>query len=129
MQRFTAILFLFLVSSPVLIKTGILGWYFWNKAAIVAKYCINKARPDLHCDGKCYLAAKLKKADHSDEKLPASPTPAKEDKRLEFAPVFVLDHHALYLRRPAENGTVKAGFPDARIPAQLFSPPVFKPPA
>lgn len=129
MQRLTAFLLLFLVSSPLLIKTGMLSWYFWNKAAIVAKYCINKKRPDLHCDGKCYLAAKLKKADNSDEKLPGPPTPAKEDKRLEFAPVFVLDHQALHFRRPVENGAAKAGFPDARIPAQLFSPPVFKPPA
>jgi len=36
------------------------AWFFANRAAIAAKYCENKARPQLHCDGKCFLAKKLK---------------------------------------------------------------------
>lgn len=35
----------------------------------IAKYvCENRNRPELHCDGKCYLAKKLKAARDSEEK-------------------------------------------------------------
>jgi hypothetical protein len=38
-------------------------WFFANRAAIAAKYCENKQRPQLHCDGKCFLAKKLQALD------------------------------------------------------------------
>jgi len=37
--------------------------YELNKADITARYCENKNRPELHCNGQCYLAKQLKKAD------------------------------------------------------------------
>jgi hypothetical protein len=42
-----------------------------NRAAITAKYCVNKARPRLHCDGKCYLAKQLRQAENGPAKAPA----------------------------------------------------------
>jgi hypothetical protein len=42
-----------------------------NQAAITAKYCVNKARPRLHCDGKCYLARQLHRAENGHPKAPA----------------------------------------------------------
>jgi hypothetical protein len=42
-----------------------------NQAAITAKYCVNKARPRLHCDGKCYLARQLRRAENGHPKAPA----------------------------------------------------------
>ncbi len=32
--------------------------YQWNRAAYVAQ-CVNKNKPGLHCDGKCYLKKKM----------------------------------------------------------------------
>ena len=43
-----------------------------NQAALAAKYCVNKARPRLHCDGKCYLARQLRRAENGPAKAPAS---------------------------------------------------------
>jgi hypothetical protein len=37
--------------------------YELNKAEITARYCENKNRPELHCNGQCYLAKQLQKAD------------------------------------------------------------------
>ncbi|MCJ8210967.1 hypothetical protein MUY27_14710 [Mucilaginibacter sp. RS28] len=34
----------------------------YNQKYIAAKFCINKNRPWLHCNGKCYLMKKLKQA-------------------------------------------------------------------
>ena len=41
-----------------------------NQAAITQKYCVNKARPRLHCDGKCYLARQLRRAENGPAKAP-----------------------------------------------------------
>ena len=30
-----------------------------NRDAIAARYCVNRARPELHCDGRCELARRL----------------------------------------------------------------------
>ena len=45
--------------------------YTLNKARITALYCVNKARPQLHCDGKCHLARQLRKAAGGGNKAPA----------------------------------------------------------
>ena len=37
--------------------------YELNKAEITARYCENINRPELHCNGQCYLAKQLQKAD------------------------------------------------------------------
>ena len=40
-----------------------------NQAAITARFCLNKARPALHYNGKCYLAKKLKQQEERESKL------------------------------------------------------------
>jgi len=52
-----------------------------NQTVITARYCVNKARPLLHCDGKCYFA---KKARQQEERQNKSAGPVKE--RLEMLP-------------------------------------------
>lgn len=42
--------------------------YEFNKEYIIKNYCVNKNRPQLHCDGKCYLAKKLRAAQDKDER-------------------------------------------------------------
>ena len=37
--------------------------FYVNQKEIAAKECENKNRPEMHCNGKCYLAKQLKKAD------------------------------------------------------------------
>ena len=44
--------------------------YQLNKARITEQYCVNKARPLLHCNGKCHLAQQLRKAEGGDKKAP-----------------------------------------------------------
>ncbi|GAB3639026.1 hypothetical protein GCM10027422_46170 [Hymenobacter arcticus] len=52
-----------------------------NQATITARFCVNKARPMLHCNGKCYFAKKLKQ---QEERESRSAGPLKE--RLEMLP-------------------------------------------
>ncbi|WP_151087484.1 hypothetical protein [Hymenobacter baengnokdamensis] len=52
-----------------------------NRATITARFCVNKARPELHCDGQCYFAKQLKQQQDRENK---APNPLKE--RLEMLP-------------------------------------------
>ncbi len=38
-----------------------------NQAELTAKYCVNKAKPMLKCNGKCYLAKQLKKQEEQEK--------------------------------------------------------------
>ncbi len=51
----------------VMIAPIIFFSYEFNKTYIIENYCINKNRPQLHCDGKCYLAQKLQAAREKEE--------------------------------------------------------------
>ena len=63
----TALLLLQTLGPEVLVLN-----YQLNKAAITARYCVNKARPQLRCNGKCHLAQQLRKAEGGDKKAPAA---------------------------------------------------------
>lgn len=45
--------------------------YQLHKARITELYCVNKARPQLHCNGKCHLAKQLRKVDAAEKKAPS----------------------------------------------------------
>ncbi|MFM6934571.1 MAG: hypothetical protein ACKOXP_03945 [Flavobacteriales bacterium] len=73
MRIFGTILLTFILLSKTLY--GI----FWqvnfrlNQQEIARMECINKNRPELHCNGKCYLAKQLQKAEQQlDDKKQAS---------------------------------------------------------
>ncbi|AGA80227.1 hypothetical protein [Echinicola vietnamensis] len=46
--------------------------YVLNKEYIAENLCINRDKPELHCDGKCFLAEKLKEAQDQQEQQPGS---------------------------------------------------------
>ena len=60
-------LFLIVFTLTVLLQSlqgffTIVNWKI-NQAELTAKYCVNKAKPMLKCNGKCYLAKQLQKAE------------------------------------------------------------------
>ena len=40
-------------------RIGIVAWFQINQTEIIELFCINKEKPELACDGKCYLKQKL----------------------------------------------------------------------
>ncbi len=78
-------LFAYLLAALVLLQTFsrelLVVDFTLNQAAITARFCVNKARPALHCDGKCYFAKKLRQQEERESK---SAGPLKE--RLEMLP-------------------------------------------
>lgn len=48
-------------------KVLILADYEANKDFISTYLCLNRAKPELKCNGKCYLSQKLKKAEQTEK--------------------------------------------------------------
>jgi hypothetical protein len=46
---------------------GCLAYYGININVIIEQYCVNKERPQLQCDGKCFLAEQLNEASDSNQ--------------------------------------------------------------
>ena len=62
-----SILFIFLI--PTIDQLGIVLEYISHKESITEKYCENKDKPELHCNGKCHLKKEIaKKVKSNNEK-------------------------------------------------------------
>ncbi len=94
-----------------------------NRAAITTKYCVNKARPRLHCNGKCYLARQLRRAENGPAKAPAGTLAKVKFEWVAPAP--------FRLALPAWAGQVAARrFGPVAAPTYAAAPPrgIFRPP-
>ena len=76
-----ALVYLLLVATllPTFSQWGIIAHYQINKEYIARVLCENRDKPQLHCDGKCYLAKRLRASqDRQDkettERVRATPT-------------------------------------------------------
>jgi hypothetical protein len=117
--------FAYLLSALVLLQTFsrelLVVDFTLNQATITARFCVNKARPMLHCDGKCYFAKQLKKQEERENK---APNPLKE--RLEMLPAAFSSWHLQPVRAVAKAAPRYAGFVPEHYAAPLNA--VFRPP-
>lgn len=81
MKAFFSYLLILLVLLQTFSRTVLVMDFTLHRATITARFCVNKARPQLHCDGKCYFAKKLKQQEERENKVP---NPLKE--QLEMLP-------------------------------------------
>lgn len=118
--------FSYLLLSLVLLQTFsrevLVVDFTLNRATITARFCVNKARPQLHCDGQCYFAKQLKQQEDRETKAPSS---LKE--RLEMLPATF---RSLVPPAPAQWASAPVGYGRyrlARVPANaahgVFHPP------
>ncbi|PYF72934.1 hypothetical protein B0O44_105309 [Pedobacter nutrimenti] len=68
LTRLTAILLIFCSISANLSNLFIEAGFEMNQAYIARELCVNKDKPQLHCNGKCYLLKKLKQAEEKEQK-------------------------------------------------------------
>ncbi|SER77772.1 hypothetical protein [Pedobacter rhizosphaerae] len=69
---FKRILIYFLIMATVsngAMQLVIYSGYQMNKEYITSVFCINKEHPELHCDGQCFLARKLKDLDSKNKQV------------------------------------------------------------
>ncbi len=62
-KRFIALILLITFSLQSFYSASVTAWFFVNRASIAKEKCVNKEKPQLHCNGKCYLSKKLKETE------------------------------------------------------------------
>ena len=78
LKNFGALLLLFALLTQTFHKAVIVSGYYANTADY-AKNCINKAKPQLHCNGKCQMMKKLKQEDKKDQQNPERRSSSKDE--------------------------------------------------
>ena len=96
--------------------------YYSNREAF-ARECVNKSRPQLHCNGQCLLMKKLKQEENKDKQNP--------ERRAENKNEVVLSSHSSF---PSLNPPVIPVFSQQysatsegkaiKMPRSLFHPPL-----
>jgi hypothetical protein len=67
-RRLIAFTLLLALLSSILSKLFVYAEFKSNQAYIAATLCENRDRPELNCQGKCYLMKKLKEAEDKEKK-------------------------------------------------------------
>jgi hypothetical protein len=70
-RRFIAFFLLIALISSNFSRFYVYAGFKLNRSYIAEKFCINKSRPWLHCDGKCYFMKKIKQAEDNEKKQEA----------------------------------------------------------
>ena len=121
-KMFKRILIFFIVA--VIVSNGamqliVYSGYQMNKEYITSVFCINKAHPELHCDGKCFLAKKLKDLDGKNKEIQDS-----LKRIIEAEPEFNtvgIDHILTSFLIKSERGYFEKPIQDLSI--SIFHPP------
>jgi hypothetical protein len=82
MRIFLIILFISTLISKFTFQLGYEFYYHWNKTEITQKYCENKAKPKLACNGKCHLKKKLSAVEDPSLKFSKDKNSNKDSKSL-----------------------------------------------
>ena len=130
--------FLFLIVFTITVLLQSLQGFFtivnWkmNQAELTAKYCVNKAKPMLKCNGKCYLAKQLKiqeeqdKADFNKESKNQVPKFKKIKEGEVFNDIKTVDYTLVVQnninRKPNTSISVEYSFDEI---SKCFQPPQF----
>jgi hypothetical protein len=70
MIRFTAAILLIFAFAIQTFKGGFVIFDYYANTAAFAKNCINKAKPKLHCNGKCQMMKKMQAEEQKDQQVP-----------------------------------------------------------
>lgn len=87
------LLYISLLLKPFMPYIG----YQINKAYIAETLCVNRDKPQMHCDGKCYLSKQLKKANDLNTSPGQVPAPKID---LDKLPSVLLKYHSVDLSCP-----------------------------
>ena len=104
----------------------VLQWKI-NQAEITEKYCINKDKPMMDCNGKCYLSKQLENLELKEkkerEKYP-SPAPLLENTNFSWILSYEAPSIAIYANEENQNlGYSKPIFWYNRVHHQIDHPP------
>jgi len=122
-QRLLACLLTALLLLQTLGRELLVVNYALNKARITAQYCVNKAKPMLHCNGQCHLAQQLRKTEGTDKKAPVTFAKGKFDVLPTAAPLAFCAPRRWPLAAHRYGARPAARYADTPTPG-VFHPPL-----
>lgn len=72
MRKILSLIILFSFTAKPAVNFSIIAYYQTNLSQIIEDFCVNKDKPELNCDGKCYLAEKLNQSATNSDKMDTS---------------------------------------------------------
>lgn len=121
MKIAVSISLLLLLSFQVMFKTFLVIDYRVNKAYVAANLCVNKATPQMQCEGKCHLKKQITQSEEAESKTIPSSLKEKEVSfhqswfELRLPQISVLIESNQY-HLPAEEAIVS-------VSSSIFQPP------
>lgn len=120
-KQIIASVFLFAFALQTFNKALYVFDYFTNTKSY-AENCENKARPEMHCDGKCQLMLKLKKEENKDQQNPDRKAENKNEITLSYKSYFPALSFAI-TTSSTEYAVVSSG-KTVKRPRSLLRPPI-----
>ena len=120
LRAFVSIFLFLLFASQTFSSFMMDGMYLLNKNYVAKTLCVNKANPQLHCDGKCYLSKQVQK-ETKDNTLPSA---SKKDKGDEV--YFYKTDEPIMQAASASEAFVAVAFVNHLLPD--YSSSLLKPP-
>ncbi|WP_316815737.1 hypothetical protein [Pedobacter nyackensis] len=66
MKQLISIVLILLLGAQCLVQLGLVASYQLHKTYIVSSFCENKDKPEMHCEGKCFLKKRLAEAEKNE---------------------------------------------------------------
>lgn len=98
--RIAALMVSLLVLGVALRMPIAYAFYFADQEGFIERLCENKDKPEMQCDGKCYLSKVLKQTSKEEPDQPA-PLPEWKETLLYFSPIPILKIHRFTRGEPA----------------------------
>lgn len=116
------IILLLTVLVSIFHKTLIIGSFYARKAYIIEFLCENRQKPELHCDGKCYLKKQMNDTEKEKNNVPNFPV-LEENVTFYYQTIYQFE----FLNPVANNRSVFLQYqiPQTESPlSDIFRPPV-----
>lgn len=72
LKRIVSILLILVLTLQCFSRLGMIAYYRINKSYIATVLCINKDKPQMRCDGKCYLAKQIRQEAERERHIPGN---------------------------------------------------------
>lgn len=117
----TAMVFLLAFASQTFYKAFIVFDYVANTKAY-ARFCENKARPKMHCNGKCQMMKKLKDEEKKEAQNSERKSENKNENLISDKSIYTT-LHLFYAEPSQEFYTKTTSGSERKMPRSHFHPP------
>jgi len=98
--------------------------YIINYDYITKVLCVNKAKPTMHCNGKCHLMQELARSAEQDKPISQKKSNVTETEVLFFQPVVTFCFSNIFKQIIIKNATIYSNLYFHITTASIFHPPV-----